>query len=53
MGGGDDFCSVGDEETGDDPFENRFSEKKKSNEDSYAFANRRFAVTCKLFQIIR
>lgn len=30
LGGGDDFCSVGDGEiAGDDPFENRFSEKKK------------------------
>lgn len=32
LGGGDDFCSVGDDETaGDaDPFENRFSEEEKN-----------------------
>lgn len=31
LGGGDDFCSVGDDEhAGDDPFENRFSKEKKN-----------------------
>lgn len=30
LGGGDDFCSVVDEETADvDPFENRFSERRQ------------------------